>query len=323
MAIARLFRALSKNHLYKEAHSSLHLDISSNSIESFDQISLAIRDNHGPSSLTCRFLDFEESFQFEQFMRALSENKIIQFLDLSQLFLEFHLDENSIDAMLALFSRNNSLRQINLSAQSSRLEDFQFGSKIHEALHGLSRNTSLEILRIEGQAIGPEGASTLAEVLRANTTLREVHCENNNMNLANFTLLVDALQTNTSVTFLSSMESNKSRHVHSIESSIIKPSRPKEQKTWLDINITPFEKDNLSCDVIDAIGEVGTVVEEHWNFQRRRLEQILHRNLQLAYRGIISPFEDSNETTTGANEDEADCGLPPLEVALSEFGFDV
>jgi hypothetical protein len=319
--IARLFHALSKNNVHGQAHPSLHIDVSNSSIEGFSNVILAIQENHGPTSLAWKLLDFPEQCDFVTFIQALTENKVIQSLDLSQLFLDFHLDETVTTAMFDLFLRNDTLQEFNLSANNSRLDNSQLGPQFHSALLGLKTNTSLKILRIEDQAIGSEGAIALAEVLRENTTLCEVHCENNNINLANFTLLVDAMQSNHSVTFLSSMEHDKSRHVHHIESSIIKAARPKSQLGFHDINITQYEKENLPREVANAIVEAGTLVDEHWEFQRGRLEQILQRNRRLASGEISSSvLEDTDCVTAGAEDDNS--GLPSLQEAISEYGID-
>lgn len=280
--ISRIFKALSERNGGHDTLSPFHLDISNNLVDAFDNLCASVSNNAGLTSLTWRLLEIQNPKDFVRLMSALSCNRSIRNLDLSQLYLDFSLneDDGSSAALFALFARNNTLVELNLSANNSRLDDSQLGVSVHKALLGLARNSSLLKLRIEDQAIGAEGAQSLAQVLRTNTTLRELHCERNKINLASFTLLVDALEHNHTLTHLSSLECDKTRQVQSIESSLIKAARPKQLQGLL--GISSQEKRNLPGPIADAIEEVGVVIDEHWSHQRQRLEQYLRRNRMLA-----------------------------------------
>lgn len=313
---------MSGNKDHGEIHTNVHLDITGNNIEAFDEVAEALREHHGPSSLVWRLLDFQDEEQFGLFLRALQVNQAIRILDLSQLFLDFQMGAETIEILAELMSKNKTLEEINLSANNSRLDDCQLGPQIHQALLGLCHNKTLKILRIADQAIGSEGALALAQVLKCNTSLTEIHCENNNINLASFTLLVDAMQHNHKVTFLSSMECDKSRHVHAIETSIIKAARPQKSAEFIEVNIRPGEKESLPQDVTDAIEEVGVVVDEHWNLQRKRLEHRLERNRQIAGGELqgMALHDDARASFDAQNHKlKDDDQLPSLEAAFNEL----
>jgi hypothetical protein len=87
-------------------------------------------------------------------------------------------------------------------------------------LTGLKKNKSLQVLRIEHQKLGLQGANTLASVLEENDHLREVHCENNDINLQSFTVLVNGLQCNRSLLTLSCMDRDRLQSLEKVRREV-------------------------------------------------------------------------------------------------------
>jgi hypothetical protein len=108
-----------------------------------------------------------------------------------------------------MFEENSTLEDLDISGESAHLDVARFGIGLNLALTGLKKNKSLKVLKIEHQKLGFQGASTLASVLEENTCLREVHCENNEINLQSFTVLVNGLQRNRTILNLSSMDRDR------------------------------------------------------------------------------------------------------------------
>ncbi|KAF2773503.1 RNI-like protein [Teratosphaeria nubilosa] len=216
--IATLLHSMSR-----EAHESrdLHLDISQNNLtKGLEQITQAIADGLAPSHLTMRAVEYREESLFRKVLAALTVNKTIRYLDMSQTALPGDAGEDTCRALERLLAENDSLLELDLSGEDSRLATSKFGHGINQALAGLKRNTALQTFRIEKQHLGLQGSSTLADVLKDNRTLRELHCGNNGIPLQGLTDLINSLVDNTTLIYLPTMDDGRAAAFKAAEATM-------------------------------------------------------------------------------------------------------
>lgn len=205
--VATLLHSLSQGH---DEPRDLHLDISQNHLtRGLESVTKAVADGFTPSQLTMRAIEWREESLFRRMLSALTANKTIRYLNMSQTALQGDASDETCRALYRLLTENNTLIGLDLSGEESRLATSKFGSGINEALAGLKLNKSIQSLRVEKQKLGLQGASTLAEVLKENSTLRELHCGNNEIPLHGLTDLVNSLIENTTLVYLPTMDDGR------------------------------------------------------------------------------------------------------------------
>jgi len=205
--IAILMRAMHRNPQYPR---KLHLDISHNQIaKDHDKLVDAITDGHSPTHLTLRAMEYRDETVLRHILNALRQNHSTTYLDISRASLPGDASEETSTALERLFAENDTLEDLNISGEDSRLEMSKFGAGLNKALGGLKRNKRLHVLRIQYQKLGFPGAAILADVLRENDTLRELHCEHNDIPLSAFTDLVNTLCRNTTLVYLPRLEEGR------------------------------------------------------------------------------------------------------------------
>ncbi|PYH48252.1 uncharacterized protein BP01DRAFT_363418 [Aspergillus saccharolyticus JOP 1030-1] len=189
---------------------NLHLHANENRLDQgcsylFD----AIAQNKTPTHLSMRMIDFKKEEQFQELVEALRVNRSLKYLDISKASLPYDAGPETCRALQMMFEENETLEDLDISGESAHLDVARFGIGLNLALTGLKKNKSLQVLRIEHQKLGLQGANTLASVLEDNDCLREVYCENNDINLQSFTVLVNGLQRNRSLLSLSCMDRDR------------------------------------------------------------------------------------------------------------------
>lgn len=189
---------------------SLHLHVSENNLDTdYDDLFKAIAENHAPTHLSMRMIDFKKEEHFRELIQALRVNTTLKYLDISKASLPYDAGPETCEALQLMFEENETLEELDISGEYAHLDVTRFGIGLNQALTGLKKNKSLKVLRIEHQKLGLQGANTLAEVLEANQCLREIHCEHNDINLQSFSVLINGLRQNQSVLFLPSMDSDR------------------------------------------------------------------------------------------------------------------
>ncbi|KAK3717810.1 hypothetical protein LTR37_005581 [Vermiconidia calcicola] len=199
----------------------LHLDISQNFLaRGLEKVTKAIADGLAPSHLSMRAIEYREESSFRKMLAALTKNKTIRSLDMSQTALPGDAGEDTCRALARLLADNDTLQELDLSGEDSRLASSRLGAGINDALAGLKQNKSLHTFRIERQRLGLQGASTLADVLKENETLRELHCDNNGIPLHGLTDLVNSLIDNTTLVYLPTMQDGREAAFRSAEATM-------------------------------------------------------------------------------------------------------
>ena len=196
--------------LHSMGERDLHMYLNENRIDNgcsalFDMIA----QNETPTHLSMRMIDFKKEDHFRELIEALHKNRTLRYLDISKASLPYDAGTETCKSLQRMFEENDTLQDLDISGESAHLDVARFGIGLNLALTGLKKNTSLQVLRIEHQKLGLQGANTLASVLEDNTALREVYCENNDINLQSFTVLVNGVQKNKSLLSLSCMERDK------------------------------------------------------------------------------------------------------------------
>lgn len=198
--IATIMRATKRGSIEPR---SLHLDISHNNItKDYDQLCKAIEVGATPTHITIRAIEYRDEAVFRHLINAITKNHSIRYLDISRTTLPSDANEDTSRALESLFAENSTLEELDISGEDSRLETSRFGVGLNQALNGLRHNTGLHILRVQYQRLGMPGASMLAEVLKENRTLRELHCEHNDIPLAAFTDMINSLGKNTTLVYM-------------------------------------------------------------------------------------------------------------------------
>lgn len=200
---------------------NMHLDIGQCLLnKGLEQVTQAISNGLTPSHLSMRAIEYREEAMFRKVINALTGNKTIRFLDMSQTALPGDASEETCKALSRLLAENQTLVELDISGDDSRLATSKFGPGLNETLNGLKHNSTLQVFRIEKQKLGVRGASTLAEVLRVNRSLLELHCDNNDIPLQGLTDLVNALIDNTSLVALPPMNDGRAAAFKAAESTM-------------------------------------------------------------------------------------------------------
>ncbi|KAF2720589.1 hypothetical protein K431DRAFT_226152 [Polychaeton citri CBS 116435] len=199
----------------------LHFDISQARLsKDVERVSQAIASGFAPTHLTMRAIEYREESMFRKVLIALTGNKTIQYLDMSQTALPGDAGDDTCKALERLLAENDTLLAFDLSGDDSRLATSKIGPGINEALAGLKRNKAMRRFHVEKQKLGLQGSSTLADVLKVNNTLQELYCDNNEVPLQGLTDLVNSLVDNTSVIYLPAMHDGRAAAFKTAEAAM-------------------------------------------------------------------------------------------------------
>ncbi|MCJ1337031.1 hypothetical protein MMC09_002310 [Bachmanniomyces sp. S44760] len=194
----------------RQAPRQLHLYMSENRLEQGHELLVdAFRQSLTPSHVTMQMLEYKEEKNFRSLLQALAGNKSTKYLDISKISLPFDASNETCQTLRRMFEQNDTLEELDISGEQAHLEAVTLGSGVNDALIGLCQNKSLRVLRVEHQCLGLQGASALASVLESNDTLLEVYCDNNEINLQAFTVLVKCLEHNKTLQYLPAMDNDR------------------------------------------------------------------------------------------------------------------
>jgi hypothetical protein len=200
----------------------LHLDISQSLLnKDGDIVASAIAESRTPSQLSMRAIEFRDEGVFRKIISAFAANRTTRYLDMSQAGLPGDASDDTCRALQKMFRENQTIVELDLSGDDSRLAASKFGPGINAALLGLAHNSALQVLRMEKQKLGRLGASALAEVLRSNKTLTELHCDNNKIPLQGLTDMVDSLEdANTTLVYLPHMTDGRTAAIRAAKATM-------------------------------------------------------------------------------------------------------
>lgn len=204
----------------------LHLYIGQNPLGQYtSDLTECIEKNITPSHLTMRMVDYPREELFQDVIRALTVNTTLKFLDISKTSLPYEAGELTCTLLGNMFAQNSTLVELDVSGEQAVLESASLGKGLVKPLARLAENKTLEILRIELQALGTPGAMELASLLTQNSTLKELHCEMNDIHLSGFSALVNAMATNHTLLHLPAMDKDRSEHVRILKEKLFQASQ--------------------------------------------------------------------------------------------------
>jgi Leucine Rich repeat len=320
LSTAQLVRLLQAT----QDHDYLSLDLSENAAEDVGSIITAVAQNQCPAKLALRLLQFHCVEDLESLINAISVNKSLKYLDIAGMTTFFEItDERVSKSLEELFRNNNTLQSLDISGYQSRLEHCHLGHHIANALSGLASNMSLEMLRIENQRFGLEGAKAIAEVLKQNRSLRELHISGNNIALTGFKVMVDALKTNTTLVQLSKLDECKTATIKAVQrqnSAITEYTESEISEVLVSPSSSDQEEHHHAKlgSLVKSIGSVGrkflpnkqeenfispveveNIVTEKWEEQQKRLEEYLARNALFANElGVLDGTDSAGSPTS-------------------------
>lgn len=195
-AAGRIFQAV--------AGLNLHLDLGSNPLETgieylAQAIGLCCKGTFG---LHLDMVEFRDEADFVKLIQALTCNKYICFLSLVGTAPtpteEALCSPQMCDALERFFAANRSVRFLDVSGFSGKLDEGQLGKGFGRSLRGLAHNKTMTHLRMRNQNIHDDVGS-LGSVISTNLTLRSVDCQDNNLNLTGLRHLAQRLAGNQSI----------------------------------------------------------------------------------------------------------------------------
>lgn len=243
---------------------NLRLSLSGNHLHhDYSYLYEAIRRNQTPTHLTIKYTAFDEEKHFRELLDALRQNRSLEYVDMSNSSLPHDVGIETSAALRRMFAENTTLRYLDISGDSAHLDSARFGIGLNDALMGLTQNHALEVLRIERQKLGMQGANTLASVLLENRTLREIHCEDNDFNVNALRAVVNAVAENQSLVYLSSMNKDRETCIQKIGKGSYRSGGltwPNSQSSETNLTV---RKRSFRKSMIDAAGGTAGRLRRH------------------------------------------------------------
>ncbi|RDA86709.1 hypothetical protein CP532_4222, partial [Ophiocordyceps camponoti-leonardi (nom. inval.)] len=190
--ISRLFRGMGQARRLTFHLSGNRLD------EGIDDLCGAIACGYGPWSLFLQMVEFANEMNYIKLMRALTVNKTVECLSLAGTAMTDAASSTACQAVADFFSKNNTVRFLDISGYDCKLDEGRLGKEFSRALSGIRRNTRIEHLRVRSQMLNVN-IGDLAEAISANKAVQTLDCEGNDFNLSNFRHLTKKLQDNLTI----------------------------------------------------------------------------------------------------------------------------
>jgi hypothetical protein len=147
-------------------------------------------------------LEFRDDANYAKLIKALTINKFIRFLSLVGTAPSPTHDAmctpQVCEALEQFFALNKSVRFLDLSGYSGKLDEGQLAKGFGRSLRGLSLNKTITHLRLRNQNLHDD-VGTLGSAVSENKTLRSLHFEDNNFNLTSLRYMAASLERNESI----------------------------------------------------------------------------------------------------------------------------
>lgn len=291
---ARLTRALAN-------HPVAHLYLNGNPLEDgIDDFSRALALTAGPAGLHMDMVEFRHEANFVALMKALTLNKHITFLSMAGTSPTPLADDpcgpDVCEALEAFFRGNRSVKYLDLSGYSGKLDEGQLARGFARSLRGLASNETLTHLRILNQNLHDD-VGTLGVVIRQNSTLRMLDCRDNSWNLTSLQFLTKSLKLNKSIVEFPFPQSEYERVWRRVISDIRRQS-------------------GISKAAATAQHEQEGVLRAALQRQVQELRTTVQRNRASLETGVplAVDFEETGQMTGG------DSGWPSLELKIPNYG---
>ncbi|QYT01164.1 PH domain-containing protein [Trichoderma simmonsii] len=263
----------------------------------------AIASGHGPWSLFMQMTEFSYEQSFVNLMRALTTNKTIECLSLAGCATPDAVSSTACEAAAELFAKNETIRFLDISGYSSKLDEGRLGREFSKSLSGMKYNKRIEHLRVRSQMLNIN-IGDLAEAISGNQTLHTLDCEGNDFNLSNFWHLVKRIEANTTIRHFSAFSDAELAKTIQKSAEVDVPVVSTRRSSGL-FNKLKHEKAPVVVEkpLVQRLGD-------EWDAAIAALNQVLERN-QKAY----------NEMH-GIGQTSADPALETCEIEEGTFSVD-
>lgn len=253
-----------------------------------DDLTSAICCNYGPKALFADMVEYREEENYIKLIQALSVNTTIDLLSLVGTATPGQVSEDACAAVSDFFSTNRSVRYLDYSGFSAKLDEGQLGLGFSQSLAGLAQNTTLRHLRIRNQKLNIN-IGDLASAIAENRTLQTLDVQENGFNLSNLSHMVRSLEKNVSICEFcpfSDAELDKTIR-NSMHKVITHPSEPGHRR----------HRSNKSASkaaeaiVEDASKALIQELRSQWTVKMEESERVLARNRASLTAGVFDgPF---------------------------------
>ncbi|KAI1376699.1 RNI-like protein [Hypoxylon crocopeplum] len=248
----------------------MNLLLNENPLESgsTDWIDL-IHGNEAPKMVHLDMIQFQHESDFNRLLKALTHNKTIEYLSMVGTGPPDRASSKTAELMSRFFELNDTLRYLDLSGYSGKLEDGHLGWGLTGAMTGLKQNMTLRQLRVRNHDLGAaEDVSELCRVLSTNRGLVMVDCQHNNFNHHQFAKLVQALNLNRRIISFPLSDADGAYAVQ------------KEKRSFLKYQAQPEKSFQIKV-LKSAEGRLEGLlkwVEDFWEAEAKKAREIIGRN---------------------------------------------
>lgn len=235
---------------------------------SMDWIDL-IEGNEAPRVLHLDMIQFQHQRNFHRLITALTSNKTIEFLSMVGTGPPTGANAEMSEVLFDFFKLNDTLKYLDFSGYSGKLEESQMGWSLSGAISGLMQNRSLLQLRIRNHDLGAaEDVTEMCRVLAINEGLVMLDCQNNNFNHSQFANLVNALDSNHRLISFPWSDADRDYALHAEKRQFMRalaqPGKP-----------PPV---TLSKSAEHRLDGVLKALKVHWEAEAKRIDEIIRRN---------------------------------------------
>ncbi|KAI6091161.1 RNI-like protein [Hypoxylon rubiginosum] len=249
----------------------LHLSLSENPLEvgSTDWIDL-IHGNEAPRMLHLDMIQFQHESNFNRLLKALAQNKTMEFLSMVGTGPPNRASSKTSELLSEFFESNDTLRFLDLSGYSGKLEDGHMGWGLTGAMGGLRQNSTLRQFRVRNHDIGAaEDLSELCRVLASNKGLTMFDCQHNNFNHHQFAKIVHALSFNHQMISFPLSDADREYAVQKEKRSFVQNQGQPDNKSF---------QVKMSKSSENRLDGLLKWVDEYWQSEAKKALDIVQRN---------------------------------------------
>ncbi|POR37921.1 Uncharacterized protein TPAR_01874 [Tolypocladium paradoxum] len=288
--MSRLFRGMGQARRLTVHLTANRLD------EGIDDLCGAISRGYGPWSLFLQMVEFALEPNYIKLLRALTVNKTIECLSLAGTATPDVASSAACQAIAEFFSKNNTVRFLDISGYDSKLDEGRLGREFSKALSGIRLNTRIEHLRVRSQMLNIN-IGDLAEAISGNKTLHTLDCEGNDFNLSNFRHLIKHLENNSTIRYFAAFSDHELTRTIRKSMQTAGPYAPMRRASV----ISRFRPDKPQGGTGKPLVQQ---LKDEWDSAVADLERILERNQEIFQEK--EDLLDDNDDASQANRKDGD-----------------
>ncbi|CAG9971837.1 unnamed protein product [Clonostachys byssicola] len=260
--------------------------------EGIDDLCDVLSLNYGPWSLSIQMVEFNLETSFVQLWKALTVNSVIECLSLAGSATADAMSTASCNIIAEFFSKNESVRFLDISGFDARLDEGHLGREFSHTLKAIRSNQTIEHLRVRSQMLNIN-IGDLADAISGNKTLHTLDCEDNDFNLSNFRHLVRHLGDNCTIRKFSAFTPTELENV--VKKAVMTANFPVNQSRRSSMMLK-FRNDKPQISNIEGI--LAQQLKEEWDAAVAELTFVLERNQK--------SFEEQNGANLSPPDREGD-----------------